>query len=169
MQWLEKLGEVVTNWKKQLMKFYWEGMEHTLKGDPSLERSIMSLKAVRKAWGKENQVVLVEINQVETTAKATREIPIIFQPVVETFQEVFSEPRGLPPNRKRNHTINLKEGTGPVSVRPYRYSQIQKDEIKKMVRDMLDAHIIRPSTSPFSSPMLLVKNKDDSWRFCIDY
>lgn len=39
MQWLEKLGEVVTNWKQQVMKFFWEGEERTLKGDPSLERS----------------------------------------------------------------------------------------------------------------------------------
>lgn len=48
MQWLEKLGEVVTNWKQQLMKFDWEGTKHILQGDPSLERSLMSLRAMRK-------------------------------------------------------------------------------------------------------------------------
>lgn len=63
----------------------------------------------------------------------------------------------------------LKHGTNPLSVRPYRYPQSQKDEIERLVHDMLGAGIIQTSHSAFSSPNLLVKKKDASWRFCVDY
>lgn len=75
----------------------------------------------------------------------------------------------LPPGRELDHHINLKEGTEPINVWPYRYAYFQKAEIEKQVHNMLKLGLIRFSTSPFSSPVLLVKKKDGTWCFCKDY
>lgn len=88
---------------------------------------------------------------------------------MKQFDDIFQPPVGLPPHREIEHGIELKEGSQPFSIRPYRNSFEKKNEIKKLILEMLDSAVIRPSSSPFASPILLVKKKDGSWRFCIDY
>ena len=90
------------------------------------------------------------------------DIPEFLQPLITQYQQIFDSPKGLPSSRGHEHSIVLKTGSDPVGVRPYRYPQNQKDEIERLITEMLTAGIIQPSTSPFSSPVLLVKKKDGS-------
>ncbi|XXG42549.1 hypothetical protein AAC387_Pa01g2801 [Persea americana] len=89
--------------------------------------------------------------------------------LLEQFADIFAEPRGLPPSRSHDHRIPLIPSSTPTNVRQYRYPHFQKNQIKRLVREMCDSGIIRPGTSPFSSPVLLVKEKDGNWRMCVDY
>jgi hypothetical protein len=89
--------------------------------------------------------------------------------LLENYSDLFQEPEGLHSARGHNHVIPLKEGSQPINLRPYRYSGLQKDVLEKMVEEMLGIGIIRPSNSPFSSPVVLVKKKDSTWRLCVDY
>ena len=82
---------------------------------------------------------------------------------------MFDTPYGLPPCRGHERQILLKERTYPICQRPYRYPHFQKTKIEKIVIDLLAAGSIRPSQSPFSSLVLLVRKADGSWRMCIDY
>lgn len=82
---------------------------------------------------------------------------------------MFEEPHGLPPPGTHDHKILLQQGNGAVCMRPYRYPSYKKNEIEKLVADMLDSGVIRPSQSSYSSPVLLVRKYDRSWRLCVDY
>jgi hypothetical protein len=77
------------------------------------------------------------------------------------FQLVFAEPTSLPPTRAHDHQIILKSSQ-PINVCSYRYPYILKAEIEKLIRDMLHLGVIRPSHSPFSAPVLLVRKADGS-------
>ena len=82
--------------------------------------------------------------------------------LLEEFESVFAEPSSLPLHRQLDHDIHLLPSSASVNVRPYRYPHFQKNEIEKQAIDMLNSGIIRPSTSPFLSHVLLVKKKDGS-------
>ncbi|KAL4388432.1 hypothetical protein GQ457_09G011640 [Hibiscus cannabinus] len=89
--------------------------------------------------------------------------------LLEEFGNVFEPPRTLPPSRETDHVIHLEPGKAAVNVKPYRYPHFQKGEIEKQVRQMLENNFIQKSNNPFSSPVLLVKKKDGTRRFCVDY
>jgi hypothetical protein len=85
------------------------------------------------------------------------------------FKHILKQPKGLPPPPRHDHRIHLLPGTMPIAVGPYQYPQLLKDEVERQCADMLEQGTIRPSTSPFSSPVLLVKKADSSWCFYVDY
>ena len=89
--------------------------------------------------------------------------------VLAANEVVFQTLPGLPPNQQHDHSITLKERADIPNLRPYRYPHYQKNEIEKLVSEMLTAGIIRPSISPFASPIILIKQEDCSRRFCVNY
>jgi len=89
--------------------------------------------------------------------------------LLNLFPEVFKDVVGLPPKREVEHSIILEPGVGLVNVRPYRYPHLHKNEIERQVGELLQQGVIRHSSSSFSSPVILVKKKDSSWRMCVDY
>ena len=82
--------------------------------------------------------------------------------MLQEFAQIFDTPVGLPPFRGHEHHITLKEGAQPVYQRPYRYPFYQKNEIKRIVKELLVVGSIRNSCSPFASLVLLVRKADGS-------
>ncbi|GJS43646.1 retrotransposon-related protein [Tanacetum coccineum] len=88
---------------------------------------------------------------------------------IQRLQKLWKVPTTLPPHRIIDHRIHLLPNTKPVNVRPYHYPHYQKCEMEKLVKEIMEQGIIRFSQSSFSSPVLLVKKKDGSYRFYVDY
>jgi hypothetical protein len=91
------------------------------------------------------------------------------QQLLLQYAGVFATQVSYPPPRSCTHTIPLIPRARPISIRPYHYAPALKDEIECQVQEMLQAGLIQPSNSSFSSLVLLVKKKDKSYRFCVDY
>jgi hypothetical protein len=119
-------------------------------------------------WHKGNDVWAMAVVE-QPTDMTTPTPPAQVQALLSKYQHLFQEPKELPPHRSFDHTIPLLPNSPPVHSRPYRYSPLQKDEIEKQVTEMLQAGTVIPSMSAFASPVLLVKKKDGTWRFCVDY
>jgi hypothetical protein len=69
--------------------------------------------------------------------------------LLQSFEDVFEEPQSIPLARQCDYRIHLKPGTTLVVVRPYRYPQLQKDELEAQCVDMLCHGVIHHSTSTF--------------------
>ena len=67
------------------------------------------------------------------------------------------------------HTIELIEGAKPFKIPYRRIPPSMWEEVRDHIEKMLSSGVIEPSSSPFASPIVLVRKKDNSLRFVVDY
>lgn len=98
----------------------------------------------------------------ETTNPITPPIPTDphIQKLLTEYSHIFETPTSLPPPRNHDHHIPVTPKAPPVNVRPYRYPHYQKQIMADLIAEMLKDGLIKPSHSPYSSPVLLVRKKD---------
>lgn len=86
------------------------------------------------------------------------------------FKDIFLRPgEKLKCTDLIEFNINLSKDAIPFKARPYRSNPKVRQEVSRQVKEMLKDGIIRPSTSPFGSPVILVSKPDGSYRFVVDY
>ncbi|WVZ94190.1 hypothetical protein U9M48_040114 [Paspalum notatum var. saurae] len=141
VQWLASLGPIVWDFAALSMEFWRDGRVVRWSGVGSSAPAVLSIGSATD----------------------------LMEALLLDCDDVFAVPTTLPPVRRHDHRIHLLPGAAPVAVRPYRYPQLLKDEIERQREDMLAQGIIRHTSLPFSSPVLLVRKHDGSWRFCVDY
>uniref|UniRef100_A0ACD5ZDX5 Uncharacterized protein n=1 Tax=Avena sativa TaxID=4498 RepID=A0ACD5ZDX5_AVESA len=170
--WLTQHSPMEVDWKAQRMSFHYKNQTVNLVGvQPDMTKcaqvSHEQLQFLLQ-HSRVSRVVQLCLLQPEKNSGEC-ELPDEAAPLLEEYQVLFEEPTELPPPRQFDHAIPLLPGAKPVNLRPYRYNPAQKDEVERQIKQMLEQGIIRFSTSPYSSPVILVLKKDLTWRFCVDF
>ncbi|NQZ62984.1 reverse transcriptase domain-containing protein [Crocosphaera sp.] len=86
--------------------------------------------------------------------------------LVDSFSDIFSDLPAKTNAMKHTITVSSKE---PVKLKPYPLPFSSEQVVREEVNNMLLNDVIEPSDSPYSSPIVLVKKRDGSIRFCIDF
>lgn len=153
MDWSSSHSPQIVEWNQKWLTFHYQGSWVCLQGQlPSkFSCTVIEVQLLSELWSTD-ALILAEI-----------------QFLLDTFPSVFTEPDGLPPKRQLSHSIPSIHGARPVQIRPYRFAPALKEEIEQQISDMLKYGMIRPSTSSFASPLLMIKKKDNTWHPCVDY
>lgn len=171
MDWLEAHSPMTVDWRAKHLEFKTATGTACLQGHESNSATCYTINSVQLQGLCKQQAVslMVQVSAVQTEQEQHGAIPPVIQQLLDDFPDVFGEPVGLPPRHACDHHIPLLPGAQPVNIRPYRHKPDHKDEIERQVAELLRTWVIQHSTSPFSSPVILVKKKDGTWRLCIDY
>ena len=89
--------------------------------------------------------------------------------LLDRYQNVFSRtPMDLGRTDVMEHTIPTGDAR-PIKLAPRRTPRAFVEEEEKIIKEQLDAGLIRPSTSPWSAALVFVRKKDGTVRPCVDY
>jgi hypothetical protein len=166
--WLRTLGSILMHFKELTMQFDQEGHQYKFQGITAGSPEVISSHCMEKMLKKDHFGVIAQLHAIQATE--TPPVPQDLQALLSKHQMEFSTPQGLPPSHSvHDHSIPLVPGSLPPNIHPYRHPFSQKNEIEKMVQELLNAGVICPSMSPYSSPVVMVLKKEGSWRMCLDF
>lgn len=103
--------------------------------------------------------------------------PTLSQSEIKELQQILLDFRSLFLDKINNlnmiqtkvkHYIHTTPGQ-KVQSQPYSYGPAERKIIDDEIDKLIASDLIQPSTSPWSSPVVLVRKKDGTIRFCIDY
>ena len=135
------------------------------KGQPEMFSAIQLKKGLKKGQGT-YVAALIEIKEGQSV-----EVPDSMVKILKEFRDVMPAelPKELPPRRPIDHKIELLPGTKTHAQAPYKISPIELLELRKQLKELLDAGLIQPSRVPYGALVLFQKKHDDSLRMCVDY
>eukprot|EP00253_Pinus_taeda_P020872 PITA_20872 len=169
-KWLCTLGPIIMDFQELYMSFKQNNHTHTLCRLQAGAPSIINSHRMENLLKKGHHGVIAQFNAIQAFEPNSLHIHPKMQQIFKNHMLVFDKPRELPPSRgEHDHSITLVPRAQPPNVRPYRYPFTQNNEIEKIIKELLEAGIIRPSISPYSSSVVMVLKKDGEWHMCPNF
>ena len=103
---------------------------------------------------------------VEATAPTVNKLSVLLEEYSDIFVNGPNDTLGL--TTRAEHIIDTGDSC-PVKQRPYWIPVYLNKVVNKQVDDILKRGLVRPSNSPWSSPIVLAPKKDGDYRFCVDF
>jgi hypothetical protein len=166
--WLRNLGPILMDFQNLTMQFNQGEHKHKFQGITAGSPEVISSHCMEKLLKKRHSGVISQLHAIQATE--TPPVPQDLQALLSKHQMAFSTPQGLPPSRGvHDHSIPLVPGSLPPNIRPYCHPFAQKNEIEKIVQELLIAGVIHPSMIPYSSLVVMVLKKEVSCRMCPEF
>lgn len=140
----------------------------------------LSVHSRRPTEGGEPIVSSIEGERTDRLAKLFRQLELDdgllnadeemqLRTVLEHNADIFAvEPSELGTSSITQHSIKTGEHS-PIRQPLRRMPFTLRPQVDKLVQEMLDQGVVQPSSSPWASPVVLVRKKDGTMRFCVDY
>ena len=115
----------------------------------------------RKLW----EVLAEELTDSSLPVQERRSLSLL----LEEYHEVFSLEEG---ERGETDLVELHIETGDALPRKQPVRRVPfavRKEIARQLKEMQSSNVIQPSNSPWASPIVLVRKKDGTLRFCVDF
>jgi hypothetical protein len=160
-EWLNTLGPILMDFKELIMQFDQEGQQYKFQGIIVSSLEIISSHRMETMLKKGHSGIISQLNVIQATK--TPSVLQDLQSIICKHQVVFSTPQGIPPScGVHDHSIPRVPRSIPPNIYPYRHPFSQKNEIEFFFQELINAIVIRPSTSPYSSPVVMVLKKEGS-------
>ncbi|KAL5480079.1 hypothetical protein EMCRGX_G023701 [Ephydatia muelleri] len=149
----------------------WKGleiaqMEPLDKDSPiSSDTHLLTISAVTEVSPSEHKVLWDIVSTITHLSNSEKELLFV---LLMEYADVFSFHSDLGRTNLTKHHIDTGDSQ-PIHQLPRRVSPARRQEVRQLLTEMLKNDIIQPSNSPWSSPIILVRKRDGSTQFCIDY
>jgi hypothetical protein len=167
-EWLHTLGPILMDFKELTMQFQHEGQKYQFQGLTTGSPEIISSHHMEKILKKCHSGIISQLHSIQAV-----ETPLVhpeLQAILSKHQTVFSTPQGLPSSHGvHDHSIPIVPGSLPPNFLPYLHTFAQRNEIEKILQELLQVGVICSNTRPYSSHVVMVLKKEGTWCMCHDF